>query len=201
MPRNQGKPWTYDQEQYLLDAYGNVTLPFLCNKLGKSMDSIKQKYKDLTGHCDPYIASGLYSPREVAPVLGVEHRTVIDWIRHRGFPAKRLHKDEDYHRYYIEPSEMWKWVEENKDRIPFAHVKQGVFLPEPIWLAQEIRNAIKKGLKRPIKWTKEEDELAWWWHKGGVNYREIARRLGRPESGTQRRLTKIRKMKQQLEAI
>lgn len=196
MPRNQGKTWTYEQEQYLLDAYGNVTLPFLCAKLGKTMEAIKQKHKDLTGHCDPYSAAGLYSPREIAPVLGVDHKTIIDWIHRRDFPAKRLHKDEDYHRYYIDSSEMWKWAEQNKERIPFAHVVQGVLLPEPDWLADEVRKAIAIGRKRPTNWTKEEDELAWWWYKGGVNYREIARRLGRPESGTQRRLTKIRKMKE-----
>jgi hypothetical protein len=199
------KLWTTEEEDILLESYGSTTVKTLVKRLGKSEDAIKQKMKELTGSYDMHAAGGLFTARQVAPALGVDHRTVCEWIKTMGFPAKQLnrktkHSDKNY-QYFIDPYEVWRWVSKNKERVRFAHMERGLLLPEPHWLDAEIKKDAKKGLKRPTNWTDEEDELAWFWYKGGVNYREIARRLGRPEKGTQRRLTVIRKKKESLKEI
>ena len=171
-------------------------MKYMIRRLKRSEEAIRQKYKELTGFKDMNLAGGLFSPPEVASVLGVSPRTVMDWIHRGGLNAKQLHrarKSDKNHRYFIDPDDLWRWLEKNKHRVNFAHVQRGILLPEPDWLEEEIKRA--KAVKRPINWTIEEDELAWFWWQSGVNYREIARRLGRPEKGTQRRLTVIRKRK------
>jgi hypothetical protein len=199
MNYNHKKNWTKDQEQFLLESYGCTTLLYISNKIGKSEEAVKLKIQDMTGSYDMHAAGGTLTARQVAMSLGVEHRTLIEWIRNRSFPARQLNKKTNVYKSYhhfIDPHDVWRWVAKNKERINFAYVQRGILLPEPDWLAEEIKQAVANQIKRPKNWTSEEDELAWYLYKGGVNYREIARRLNRPESGTQRRLTVIRKRKE-----
>jgi|SRR5579875_1347935 len=198
MQVNHKKIWTPEQEEFLLESYGSTTMKYMIKVLGKSETAIKQKIKELMGTYDMHAIGGLYSARYVAQALGVEVRTICDWIHRYQFPAKQLNNKKKNYQYFIDAYEAWRWVKLHKERVNFAHVKKGILLPEPAWLDDEIKKDMAKGIKRPTCWTKEEDESAWFWYKGGMNYREIAKRLGRPEKGTQRRLTLIRKHKEKL---
>lgn|GEM_PF-2712175 len=193
---NQKRIWSDKDKEFLLESYGIKSMSYLIRHLKRSKEAIHQKYKELMGFQDMNLAGGLLSPPQVAEALGVNHRTVIQWICHFGLKAKQLHKvtkSDKRYRYFIDPYDLWKWIELHKERVNFAHIKRGIILPEPKWLDEEITKA--KQVKRPTNWTQEEDEAAWFWWQSGMNYREIARRLGRPEKGTQRRLTVIRKRK------
>ncbi len=194
---NSKKIWTTDDDEFLLDSYGNTGMRYMVRELQRSEDAIRLRHKELTGTMDMHIAGGYITPRYLASVIGVDQRTVVYWIQESGLKAKQFHKnikgDKNRYRYFIDPYDFWNWLENNKQRVNFSHIERGVLLPEPYWLDDEIRKATS--LKRPKSWTEEEDELAWMLWQGGVNYRDIARCLNRPEKGTQRRLTAIRKRK------
>lgn len=197
--KNHKRDWTPEQEEILLTLYGLSGIQYLMDKLGKSADAIKLKHQELTGSYSVREAGGTFSTREIAEVLGVDHVTIINWIKNFGFPAKQLYKlrkDTKRRNYSIDPYKVWEWVENNKERVNFAHVQRGIIIPEPDWLTEEIRKASSQPIKRPRNWTDEEDEIAWSMWQKGKNYREIAKRLNRPEKGTQRRLTVIRKRKE-----
>lgn len=197
MMQNAKKKWTIEDEEFLLESYGVASMKHLVGRLRRSEEAIQQKYKEITGTKDLNMAGGLLSPRQIAPALGVDHRTIVDWIQHHNLKAKQLNRrskyDSRHFRYYVDPIDLWKWIARHKEKINFSHVKQGELLPEPKWLEEEIRKS--SYMKRPTSWTKAEDEVAFSWWQSGVNYREIAKRLNRPEKGTQRRLTYLRKKK------
>jgi hypothetical protein len=201
--KNSKKDWTPEQEEFLLESYGVAGIQFMMDRLGRTQESIEQKYKELTGSKDVRLAVGTFSAHEVGEILGVSHRTIIDWIYLQGFPGKQLKKlrnDGKRRIYTIDPYEMWRWVGKNRERVNFAHVKLGVALPEPEWLADEIKKAHKNIIKRPTTWTKEEEEAAWFWYRSGVPTKEIALKLNRPFKGTQAKMARIakKKMKEKL---
>jgi len=197
--KNHKKNWTKEHEDLLLESYGATTVKWIADRLGRTEASVKQKMQLLTGSYDMSVSGGMLPPSEVALALGVDYRTLMYWISNHSFPAKRLHEDKNEdksYRYFIDPSKAWKWIKKNKERVSFVHYKNGILLPEPDWLDEEIIKANKNILKRPTNWTQGEDDAAWFWYQGGMGYRQIATRLRRPESGTQRRLTTIKKNKQ-----
>jgi len=52
----------------------------------------------------------------------------------------------------------------------------------------------KKGsIRQGLKWTKEEEEIAWKLHKEGKTYREIAQALRRTRDGIKKKITKLKK--------
>lgn len=196
--KNNNKIWTPEEDEFLLESFGFTSMKYMKGRLKRSEDSIKQHYRELTGSLDMHLAGGFLSPRQIGPILGVEHSTVINWIHDHGLKSKQFHKSdsnnqEKRYRHFIDPQDLWSWIAQNKNRINFSQIVRGEILPEPDWLEEEIKKAEYK--KPPKNWTTAEDEAAWFWWKGGVNYREIAKRLHRPEKGTQSRLTIIRKRK------
>lgn len=190
--------WTDEEVNYLLDNYGIVSMQRLMDVLNRSETAIRLKYYDMFGTYDFHSSSGTLTARQVAKVLGVSDSTLCIWIKNLNFPAaqkmRTRNKKDARYEYYIEPKKAWDWVKKNKERINFAHVKRKDMLPEPDWLDDEIKKAQQNFLKRPTAWTEREDEIAFSLMKMGVNYREIAKHLNRPEKGTQRRLTFLRKV-------
>lgn len=201
MLKNHKKQWTDEQISFLLDSYGQKPINYLIKKLKKSEDAIKLKMQELTGSYSLLEAGGLFTARQIGPILGVNERSVIEWIHHRELPAKRLREPDTNGvtgpnlRFYIDPSELWKWIESNKERIPFQHLQRGILLPEPDWLDQEVKKASTVKTKRPTNWSTTEKERAWNLYNQGLSPREISEILHRPYKGTQRQISQIRKSK------
>lgn len=192
------KNWTTEEKEELLELYGTVSISALMKKLNRSEEAIIQKHYELTGVKDMQVAGGHLSATEVAEAVGVTHRTVVNWIHNFDLPATQRRKkygSEKRYRYSIDPTSFWRWATDHRHRIPFHLLKRHVILPEPRWVEKEVEKRKSTPLKANTAWTTQEDETAFFWWQSGMNYREIAKRLGRPEKGTQRRLTAIKKMK------
>ena len=195
------RKWTREEEEELLEMYGTVSMYALEKKFSRSVVAIKLKHSQLTGTVDVNLASGTLSASEVATAIGVKSKTVVNWIHHFNLPATQRNKAYDSNeraRFSISPDSFWRWASKNKERIPFQLLERNMISPEPPWVEDEVKKALKQNLSKiNINWTHQEDETAYFWWKSGMNYREVAKRLGRPEKGTQRRLTFIKKKKEQ----
>ena len=196
--QNNKRAWTEEDKSFLLDSYGVKTMEYIKKKLRRSENAIQLKFYELIGTKDLTLAGGLLSPPQVAEALGVDRATVTIWIRKYGLKASQLYKSKNRedvsYNFYLEPQDVWNWVAEHKDRVNFARVQRNIILPEPKWLQEEISKS--QYMKPPKNWSEEENRQAYVWWQNGINYREIAKRLNRPERGTQRRLTALRKLYQ-----
>ncbi|MEK4781060.1 hypothetical protein NST86_33370 [Bacillus sp. FSL L8-0199] len=200
-PRNHKKLWTHEEEQDLLDMYGIYSFLYLTRYFGRTTLAIKEKFNALTGVRDTSTTEGSITIAQLSEAIGVTDRTILNWIKHLKLPATQIHKQRSDTRrriYYINPELFWDWAKLHKDRIPFFKLKRDLLHPEPKWLENEMRSFKQNNIsiKTNTSWSEEEDELAWYLWKNGVNYRKIAQKLGRPEKGTQRRLTIIKKRKE-----
>lgn len=189
--------WTEEEIDTLKKLYGTTTMKHLTKILKKSEATITRKAKELFGTSDIIEVDGFFRPSDIADILGVEKRTVNGWIKNRNFPAKKSKRKgsntEGNHQYFIDATETWKWLKDNRNSINLTNIKRGELLPEPEWFLTAVKTA--QNIKPPKNWTPEEDEYAWFLWQGGTSYREIAKFLGRPEAGTQSRLTIIEQQK------
>lgn len=193
--------WTPEEEEELLESYGTVSMVALEKKFHRSIAAIRLKHAQLTGTADVNLASGTLTASEIATAVGVSHKTVVNWIHHFQLPATQRYKQHGSSqraRYSISSVSFWRWASKNKERIPFQLLERHIILPEPPWVEKEVQQSLKeKPFKLNVDWSIQEDETAYFWWMSGMNYRDIAKRLNRPEKGTQRRLTYIKKLKTQ----
>lgn len=191
------KNWTPEEDEILLESYGTTSMRYLIGKLKRTPDAIRSRYHRLEDTENIHVAGGTFSPTQVADALGVSRWTVINWIKDKGLPSRKLGRDifiDDKRRFnHIDPYELWKWLAKNKERVDFYYVKQGIILPEPPWLEEEIQKAERK--KSYKHWTKEQEETVWFWRKGGMTLQDIAAELGRTEISVIRKFTEIRNRK------
>jgi hypothetical protein len=198
-PTRHKRRWTEEEIDYLFDSYGYVPMYRLKAVLKRTDSAILQKALDLFGNTDVYYHNDLITTPELAEAIGVDKKTINLWIKDKDLPAKQLYRKAEKiraNRYFMEPAKVWNWLYVNREMINFSRYTEGVLPNEPEWLEKEI--ALSKFTKRPTNWTPEEDTKAFYWWQNGINYREIAKRLDRPEKGTQRRLTHLRKRKNEV---
>lgn len=201
--RRPYRRWTDEEKEDLLVMYGSKPLKQLERYFDRSENAIKIKHYELTGTKDVFLATGALSTQEVGAALGVSSATVINWIKYYGLPCFQQNKGlgaKTRWRYSIEPEVFWKWASKNRDKVPFCRLKRQAILPEPDWLETQIESSfLKREGKGNKNWTNKEDEEAWGMKQMGLGYRQIAKHLNRPEKGTQKRLTVIKKRKKQVE--
>lgn len=187
--------YTEEEEAYLLDSYGEVSMMGMMRHLGRSQAAIRQKMLASEGTHDLTLLSGTFTTKQVADALGVTARTINDWVANRGLKAKRLNRTAGKKRFrqFLSADDVWAFVKANREAFAFGKVTTGILLPEPDWLADEVARAKRTPLKRPVNWTPQEDAQALSLDSQGVHYTDIALRLQRPAGGVWRRISLLRK--------
>lgn len=195
MENRAEKTWTQEEDNYLLDELGNITISLMAKRLGRSKGSVENRlwYLGCTGIAS---STGSFRVYEFAEILGIDPSTVRRWIKEEGLPAKQFYKngnkDTKGRHYYIFPDEFWRWAKKHQDLVHFKKLQRGVLLPEPDWLEEAIRND-KKGAKYRVTWTEEEDKLVLrLYYKEGLTQESIGKRIGRSRKAVNKRLVVLR---------
>lgn len=193
----QNKNWSEEDLELLMELYGNVGMNILMKRLQRTESAIQFKALEVLGSADMCYIGGLMSGPQIADALSVGRSTVLLWVNKRGLPARYLTRvsgrsTENQH-IFIEPTDFWNWLKNNKDRVNFARIKRGVILPEPDWLDEEIKKV--PFLNKRKSWTKEEEEYAYFLYEGGMNYQDIADKLDRPPRSVVSKLGRIKEKK------
>lgn len=204
-PINEQKKWSTEDDEYLLEMYGTITMHALMKHFGRSKTAIEKRHQKLTGTISSHLAGGLYSPPQIAEAIGVSRRTIVRWIHDYGLYATQktiVHDNKKKAlRYAIDPKSFWIWVSKNRERIKFEHVQSGAILPEPRWVSEAIQEA-KKGdiYKPPTWWTDAEKKKAWELYMLGYDYVHISKHIKRPVEGVREMISNL-KVKYRKEAI
>lgn len=176
--RNHNKRWTKDQEEMLLNSYGETTLKTLASKLGRTQENVKAKYKRLTGSQSFLAASGKLTSPMIAEGLGVHRKTVTEWIRKYDLVANR-YTDSTMSHILINDRDLWNWMKDNKERIDFTKCTLGVLVPEPLWYKEEVKLAKLTKIAKRKEWTMKEIQMGVEMRKEGLTNRQIAEKLNR----------------------
>lgn len=181
--------WTDEEVYYLEMNFGKYPLEKLAKKLNKTETAIRGKCGRL-GLTGAFANTGYINTNDVAKAIGVDRKTVSDWIRFKGLPAKKKVFLKKRMNWHIDVKDLWVWLEKNKDWINLSKLEKNILGPEPSWVDEKRREDINKKIRKHLRWSQFEiDHL-----KANYrikSYKEIADELGRTTDAVQIKAKKL----------
>ena len=187
-----GKNWTKQEDEYLAENWGTVSVATLAKNLGRSENAIMVR-KNRLG-LGAFLESGDYVTwNQLLKAIGCGSNAggykVTSWIKNRDFPVhtKRV-KNNSFMVVYIH--EWWIWAEKNRDLLDFSKFEENSLGKEPAWVKEKRRHDFEKNRKYiKTPWTKQEDEkLLRLVSRQQYTYDELSRLLRRTNGAITRRL-------------
>lgn len=181
--------WAHEEIEYLESKWGEISIPTIAKKLGRTVNAIKIKAQKLG------LGRHLHSGEEITFIqlltaLGKRGNYSYckqSWSEH-GCPVK--YKKSIHKRYMvIRISGFWKWAEQNKQLLDFSNFELNALGKEPAWVAVKRRVDIAAQKYKTTPWTKTEDKhLISLLNEFKYGYREISDKLCRTEGAIKRRM-------------
>jgi predicted transcriptional regulator len=187
-----GKRWTNEEEDFLKEKVGTLSIPILSKRLGRSALAVELRLRKL-GIENTKFLSGKLTANELANALKIDSHTVYRWIKENGLKAVYKTTRHVAKFYLIDVSDFWKWAEKNKEKINFTKIYPFILLPEPDWVAEERKRDYHCIPKRHAAiWNSEEDNNLISLLNGNYTQKEIAQIMNRSERAIQRRTSRLR---------
>lgn len=186
----QNRNWTAEEETYLAEHWGHITIAGLCKALNRSKNAILVRVHRIG--LPPYYESGDYvTVNALCNVLrGTSFNTyqMKSWVRDRDFPVHNKRRGSRTARVvYLD--EFWEWAEKNRSFLDFSKMEPLALGREPEWVAeQRHKDFHAHALQRKDPWSAEDDSrlrALLKLHRYG--YVELSEILNRSEGAIQRR--------------
>lgn len=187
----QARNWTKEEEEYLTEKWGTVSISTIAKNLGRSENAIIV-HKGRLG-LGAFLESGEYvtwNQLHIALGIGaVNSYKMISWVQNRDFPLHNKKVGSNSFRIvYLE--EWWEWAEKNRDLLDFSRFEENVLGAEPEWVKEKRKHDVEKAGKYiTTPWTKTEDEkLRRLVAKQKYSYDDLSKMMRRTNGAIQRRL-------------
>ena len=186
-----GRLWTSEEEIYLMEKWGQASIPTIAKHLGRTVDAVKVRATRL--NLGPVLMGGDYvtfNQLALAVTGGSKCHSyqMKSWIKNRGFPVHTKKVVENsFLVVYLD--EFWAWAEQHRSFIDFSKMEPLALGAEPDWVAQQRRiDTISYANQRKDPWTQQEDQrLAYLLKQHKYTYAEVSRELRRSAGAIQRR--------------
>ena len=189
-----GKAWERQEELYLEEKWGMVSIPAIAKKLGRSVTAVKIRASRL--NLGPCLLGGDYVSFNQLVIALTGHSSnsyqMKSWIKNRNFPIHTKRVDKNTFRVvYLD--EFWEWAEKNKSFIDFSKMEPLALGAEPEWVAEQRKKDYHAfNLQKKTPWTPEEDShLLYLLKKQQYGYKELSEILQRSAGAIQRRCTDL----------
>lgn len=187
----KARNWTKEEEEYLIEKWGTVSVKTLSKTLNRSENAIIVR-KDRLG-LGAFLDNGEYVTwHQLLRALGITGGSgykITSWVKNREFPVhtKRVNSN-SFRIVYLE--EWWDWAEKNRDLLDFSKFEENVLGVEPEWVKEKRKHDVEKTRKYiTTPWTKTEDEkLRRFVTKQKYTYDELSKMMRRTNGAIQRRL-------------
>lgn len=185
------KVWTQEDETYLEDSWGKVSVTGIAKKLDRSPQAVKIRAGRLG--LGPALMAGDYITfnQFVIAFQGTQNAggyQIESWIKKRGFPihTKRV-QDSSFRVVYLD--EFWRWAEQHRSFLDFSRMEPLSLGKEPAWVAQQRKiDAVSYANQRKDPWTALEDQrLTYLLKQHKYTWAEISRELRRSAGAIQHR--------------
>lgn len=187
-----GKNWTPEEESYLQEKWGTVSIPAIAKHLGRSVNAIKVRAQRLC--LGPVLMGGEYITLNqlLFAVKGTNaggNYTMKSWVKNRGLPVhtKKV-VNNSFRVVYLD--EFWEWAEKNRSFIDFSKMEPLALGEEPAWVAEQRKNDFRSfAIQRKDPWTSADDSrLKMLLKQNKYGYAELSEMLHRSAGAIQRRI-------------
>ena len=189
-----GKKWTKEEETFLIDNWGTLSVSTIAKKLGRTTNAVIVR-KDRLG-LGAFLQNGDYVTwNQLQHVIGTGNGggyKMISWVKNRAFPVhtKRV-KNNSYMIVYLD--EWWVWAKNNLDILDFSKFEENALGKEPDWAKDKRKHDYEKSRKYiNAPWTKaEDDKLRILLSKHKYSYDDISKIMRRTNGAIQRRISTL----------
>lgn len=191
-PERQHKTWTPEEEIYLTEAWGNVSLSHIMMRLQRSKDAIIVRARRLK--LGAYLEKGdeyITLMRFLGYIGKSTGGDTVAALKKRGLKIRNKRvNDDSFQVVYVQ--DIWPFLEANRDFIDFNKIEPHTFGKEPAWVKDQRRRQFysKKAFKK-TKWTAQEDKKLMNLVNENLSYKDISQRLARSEGAIERRLVDL----------
>ena len=186
-----GKRWEEHEDNFLFENVGKKTIEYMSKKIGRSRCGIYTRMYNL-GICKTVDASGMYTICQIAEALGKDNKSVWKWCVSKMLRSRTKKLSLSKRVRLVSAKDVWRFVENNKDKINFKNIKRKLIIPEPKWLDNVILNETRS-MRYHQKWTPEEDKKLQLLFNQGKSYLEICQEMQRNYAGITHRLSRLKK--------
>lgn len=186
--------WTPDEEAYLQDKWGTLSVSTIAKNLGRSIDAVtvRRQRLGLGAHLasDVRISTNQLMIALYQTGTGNSNYTLHKLIR-EGLPVK-MHKVKTKSFRVIDIDEFWKWAEDHKNLLDFSRFEEYSLGKEPDWVKVKRKADFEKlqsqGAHNEV-WTNAIDQkLKRMLSQHKYTYRDLSKELNRSEGAIKRRI-------------
>ncbi|WP_294365181.1 NUMOD1 domain-containing DNA-binding protein [uncultured Clostridium sp.] len=147
--------WSDKEVEYLEENYGKYPLKVLSKKLNRTEYAIKGKCMKL-GLTSALNNTGLLNTNDLANALGVNRKTIWNYIQYKGLPAKKKVVLKKAKFWRIDIRNFWKWLEKNKELFDLSRLEKNILGVEPYWVDEKRKMDTQNKTRHNQNWTKSE---------------------------------------------
>ena len=119
------RTWTKEEENYLRESWGTVTVDGICRHLNRTKNAIMVRVHRLG--LPPYLESGEYiTLHQLSRALGFgassDKYFLKSWVENRGFPLHYKRRGTATIRV-VYLGEFWAWAEKNRSFLDFSKME------------------------------------------------------------------------------
>ena len=176
------KNWTPEEDAFLQDKWGSLSIPALARKLGRSVSAIDNRRRRLG--CGAHLENTIYGTKSMESYI-------TGRLIKAGLPV-HWHRTNVCRFQVVDLKEFWQWAEQNRMILDFSKFEELSLGAEPEWVKEKRKADFERGQqvgRHNTSWTKSEDEkLRRMLSKHQYGYRELARELRKTEGAVKRRI-------------
>lgn len=182
------KSWKEGDLLFLQDNW-HKGREYCAKKLNRTVVAVQLKAKRL-GLGGVVRASGCFTAREVAEIMGIDSHCITRWKDDGLLKGKTAKINSLVHA--IELKDLLKFLEEHQELWNSQKMTCSLWITEPEWMIEKRKRDSKRAKREAAKWTKEEDKrLISLFKSGAYTHREIGELLGRSSRAIQRRASRL----------
>lgn len=185
------KSWSVEDEAYLMDKWGTVSIPAIAKHLERTVTAVKVRAVRLG--LGPVLMGGPYVTFNQLMLTLTDNSQsysyqMVSWVKNRGMPIHTKRVDRCTWRIvYLD--EFWEWAEKHRSFIDFSKLEPLALGAEPEWVAQQRKiDAVSFANQRKDPWTPQEDQrLQHLLEQHKYTWSEMSKELRRSAGAIQRR--------------
>ena len=188
------KNWSKADEEYLMEKWGQLSIPTIAKNIGRSVNAVKVRVSRLG--LGPALMAGDYITLNQLLVTmgstGGNGYKMKSWVENRGLPVHTKKVDKCSFRVVF-LDEFWEWAEKHRSFIDFSKMEPLILGEEPSWVAEQRKKDFQSfAIQRKDPWTSAEDSrLALLLKQHKYGYAELSDMLHRSAGAIQRRCTDL----------
>lgn len=187
----KGRSWTQEEVDYLEENWTYRPVKQIAKKLNRSEEAVSLKAYKL-GLGSPYANGEYLTANKAAKLVGIDSHAIIKtWVRKYGLKARKEALVNNP-VWRIKISDLIEWLKENQDKWNSVKLELYGLGIEPDWLRIKRKKDLDIPRKFKQRWTSEADSILISLYNHGLTCKQISERMGRTESGIQRRISRLK---------